>query len=273
MILEPSVFLGFAPYLGHRSLQICAASCRQSFDHAYVSDVWQAVDFSQWRPLEGHIEPGDMDLIFALKRVPPGRLRRLVLRSRRISNDGFSAILLMQNQVEELVIDTNLTHLGSASCSCLSGDALALAPSLRRLELLGLPLSALAMSDGMDGRVSLETLVLQLPTLQDLQAIPGLKTLKMLEVFPPAISFNSLGMLLPEVQLFNEALLRIFNSCQQLQQVRLWGFYILDTMMLRALCNLPKLEELHGYYREDVDRTTLSALSRKCVNVHLALPP
>jgi hypothetical protein len=27
-------------------------------------------------------------------------------------------------------------------------------------------------------------------------------------------------------------------------------FYILDTMMLRALCNLPKLEELHGYYRE-----------------------
>ena len=222
MILEPSVFLGFAPYLGHRSLQICAASCRQSFDHAYVSDVWHAVDFSQWRPLEGHIEPGDMDLIFALKRVPPGRLRRLVLRSRRISNDGFSAILLMQNQVEELVIDTNLTHLGggflkcwtrnsssclvllccvlilivqkpcknhaktmvkrdhlwpypfqkppgSASCSCLSGDALALAPSLRRLELLGLPLSALAMSDGMDGRVSLETLVLQLPTLQDLQ--------------------------------------------------------------------------------------------------------
>ena len=215
MILEPSVFLGFAPYLGHRSLQICAASCRQSFDHAYVSDVWHTVDFSQWRPLEGHIEPGDMDLIFALKRVPPGRLRRLVLRSRRISNDGFSAILLMQNQVEELVIDTNLTHLGggflkcwtrnsssclvllccvlilmvepcknhgekgpypfqkppgSASCSCLSGDALALAPSLRRLELLGLPLSALAMSDRMDGRVSLETLVLQLPTLQDLQA-------------------------------------------------------------------------------------------------------
>ena len=112
MILEPSIFLGFAPYLSHRSLQICAASCRQSFDHAFVSDVWHAVDFSQWRPLEGHIEPGDMDLILALKRVPPGRLRRLVLRSRRISNDGLSTILLMQNQVEELTIDTNLTHLG-----------------------------------------------------------------------------------------------------------------------------------------------------------------
>eukprot|EP00435_Cladocopium_sp_Y103_P059260 s1269_g21.t1 len=212
-----------------------------------------------------------MDLMLALKRVPPGRLRRLVLRSRRISNNGLRTILLMQNQVEELVIDTNLAHLGSASCiRCLTGDALALAPRLRRLELQGVPLSALAMDIG---RPSLETLVLQIPTVQDLEAVPALKTLKMLEVFPPAISFNSLGLLLPEVQLFNEALLQIFNSCQQLQQVRLWGFYILDTMMIRALCNLPKLEELHGYYREDVDRTTLSALKRKCFNVHLALPP
>lgn len=266
MILEPSVFLGFAPYLSHRSLQICAASCRQSFDHAYLSDVWHAVDFSQWRPLEGHIEPGDMDLILALKRVAPGRVRRLVLRSRRISNDGLSTILMMQNQVEELVIDTNLTHLG-ASCSCLSGALEA--PSLRRLDLLGVPLSAMALGGG----VSLESLVLQLPTVQDLQAIPGLKTLKMLEVFPPAISFNRLGLLLPEGHLFNEALLQIFNSCQQLQQVRLWGFYILDTIMLRALCNLPNLEELHGYYHEDVDPLTLSALKRKCFNVHLALPP
>ena len=49
---------------------------------------------------------------------------------------------------------------GSASCI---GDALALVPRLRRLELLGVPLSAV-------GRPSLETLVLQLPTLQDLQA-------------------------------------------------------------------------------------------------------
>lgn len=273
VFLEPAVFLALAPYLSRRCLQLCGQSCRQSFDLAYASDIWQVIDFSQWQPLEGHVEPGDADLILALKRVPMGRLRRLVLQSGRISNEGLQKILMMQSQLEELLIGQ--LHLGHDSFFTVD-----LLPKLRRLELLGSNGTPGTMGNGEVKELgmqiaskNLETLVLHLPTLRDLQAVPALKTLRMLEVFPPAISFSSLGQLLPEPQMFNETLLHIFKNCQKLQHVRLWGFYMLDTPMLEALCNLPDLEELHAYYLQDVDQTALACLKNKCLKLHLALPP
>eukprot|EP00438_Fugacium_kawagutii_P002022 Skav214234 [mRNA] locus=scaffold1133:90679:92782:+ [translate_table: standard] len=248
VVLEPTVFQGFAAHLSRRCLQVCAASCRQSLDQAFASDVWQAVDLAHWRPLDGHVEPGDLDLMLALKRVPSGRLRSLVLQSRRISNDGLRKILMMQSQLEELVMEVTKTHLGG-DCA-LTGDVLVSStPKLRRLEVLGVAMTSPSEGPGgsRDRTPSLESLVLHLPTLRDLEAVPALTTLKMLEVFPPAISFNSLGHLLPEAQPFNDALLKIFKSCQDLRHLRLWGYYILDTPMLQALCKLPNLEELHGY--------------------------
>ena len=171
VFLEPAVFLALAPYLSRRCLQVCGQSCRQSFDLAYASDVWQVIDFSQWQPLEGHVEPGDADLILALKRVPMGRVRRLVLQSGRISNEGLQKILMMQSQLEELLIGH--LHLGHDSAVDL--------PKLRRLELLPtgspgmIPMARMARMGevkelGMQIAKNLETLVLHLPTLRDLQA-------------------------------------------------------------------------------------------------------
>lgn len=180
VVLEPTVFQGFAAHLSRRCLQVCAASCRQSLDQAFASDVWQAVDLAHWRPLDGHVEPGDFDLMLALKRVPSGRLRSLVLQSRRISNDGLRKILMMQSQLEELVIE--VTHLGGHCASCLTGDALVSStPRLRRLEVLGVAIRAISRREApgegsrsdSDGTASLETLVLRLPTLRDLEAILG----------------------------------------------------------------------------------------------------
>lgn len=178
VVLEPTVFQGFAVHLSRRCLQVCAASCRQSLDQAFASDAWQAVDLAHWRPLDGHVEPGDLDLMLSLKRVPSGRLRSLVLQSRRISNDGLRKILTMQSQLEELVIEVTNTLGGDCG---LTGDALVSStPRLRRLEVLGVPSAIRAISpreapgDGgtsrSDGTPSLETLVLHLPTLRDLQA-------------------------------------------------------------------------------------------------------
>lgn len=169
VFLEPAVFLALAPYLSRRCLQVCGQSCRQSFDLAYASDVWQVIDFSQWQPMEGHVEPGDADLILALKRVPMGRVRRLVLQSGRISNEGLQKILMMQSQLEELLIGH--LHLGHDSAVDL--------PKLRRLELLPtgpgtIPMARMARMGevkelGMQIAKNLETLVLHLPTLRDLQ--------------------------------------------------------------------------------------------------------
>ena len=160
VILEPSVFLSFAPYLNRRSLHICATSCRQSLDHAYASDVWQAVDLSQWQPLDGQVDALDTDLWLALKRVPCGRLRRLQL-SPFISNEGLKKILMMQKNLEELVIHGPTVEVFFRSTvSCLSGSLL---PQLRRLEL------AVPLKLETHEMPSLEMLVLHLPALRDLQ--------------------------------------------------------------------------------------------------------
>eukprot|EP00913_Durusdinium_trenchii_P025986 g24383.t1 len=200
---------------------------------AYNSSAWRSVDFSQWSPLGGHTEPGDIDLMLALKRLRHGSLRCVLLESSRISHHAFKELLTIQSQIEKLVIRSPPA----------SARAFASAHQLKHLELLG-PSTLLCAE-----AKRLETLVLHLPSLSDLQAIPKFKTLKMLEVFPPAISFSSHGQLTPP-EPFKEALLQIFQSCKQLEHVRLWGIYnACDNLMLRALSHLD-LQELHGYYLE-----------------------
>ena len=117
------------------------------------------------------MEPGDADLILALKRVPMSRVRRLVLQSGRISNEGLQKILMMQSQLEELLIGQ--VHLGHDS-----GFTVDLLPKLRRLELLGSGITPGTSREvkelGMQiASKNLETLVLHLPTLRDLQALIG----------------------------------------------------------------------------------------------------
>jgi len=253
--LQSSFFEGLGKYLSRKGLQVCGASCRQAMELAYNSSAWRSVDFSQWSPLGGHTEPGDIDLMLALKRLRHGSLRCVLLESSRISHHAFKELLTIQSQIEKLVIRSPPA----------SARAFASAHQLKHLELLG-PSTLLCAE-----AKRLETLVLHLPSLSDLQAIPKFKTLKMLEVFPPAISFSSHGQLTPP-EPFKEALLQIFQSCKQLEHVRLWGIYnACDNLMLRALSHLD-LQELHGYYLEDVDNRLLNELKRKC-KVHLDIVP
>ena len=50
------------------------------------------------------------------------------------------------------------------------------------------------------------------------------------------------------------------NSCS-LMFLDVTRFYMLDTAMLKALYNLPKLEELHGYYVEALEVVSAIAFS------------
>ena len=163
VFLQPSVFTGLAQYVSRRSLQLCGASCHQALDLVFCSAAWRSVDFSQWMPLENHQEPGDLDLFLALKRLPPGALRRLILQSRRISSKALRQLFLTQNQIEELLLDT--CHGDDVGLS----HAFAFAPRLKHLELLG-PSTLLTSLDAATSFVSsVETLVLHLPSLTDLQ--------------------------------------------------------------------------------------------------------
>ena len=151
--LQSSFFEGLGKYLSRKGLQVCGASCRQAMELAYNSSAWRSVDFSQWSPLGGHTEPGDIDLMLALKRLRHGSLRCVLLESSRISHHAFKELLTIQSQIEKLVIRSPPA----------SARAFASAHQLKHLELLG-PSTLLCAE-----AKRLETLVLHLPSLSDLQ--------------------------------------------------------------------------------------------------------
>ncbi|CAE8639618.1 unnamed protein product [Polarella glacialis] len=112
LLEHPHLFAQAAGFLTQASLQVFAAASSKALKDAYGAsgrDAWAAVDMSTWKPLEDQAEPGDADLRAALLRIPPGRLRHLVLRSSRCSDAGVREALQPHIGLEELCLDCSFS--------------------------------------------------------------------------------------------------------------------------------------------------------------------